>query len=219
MRRVLRAAAVFSLAAIAVPVGTASLAGAASSKDQAILKAGVIGAADVPATWQSAPQTDPGAKQYKGIAVCKQTAAAEPAARRGPRKLSPQFADPSTNGNTLAENVAILFKDAKSATRYLTTFQDSSTPKCLQAVLQHQVGSRGQVGTLSPLASLQGVGDQSLGFEVPVQTQSGTLIADLVAVRVGRVLLEFTFTNPGVQTTQGPQIVNAVVNRVAQAGG
>lgn len=217
MRRVLRAAAVFSLVAIAVPVGSASVAGAASSKDQAILTAGVIGAGDVPATWQSAAQKDSGVKQYKGIAACKQAAAAEATARRGPRKLSPQFVDPSTN-NTLAENVAIVFKDAKTATRYLTTFEGSSTPACLGAVLQHQIGNQGQVGTFSPITSLQGVGDQSLGFAVPIQTQSGTLIADYVAVRVGRALLEFTFLNPSVQIAEGPQIVNAVVNRVAQAG-
>jgi hypothetical protein len=43
------------------------------------------------------------------------------------------------------------------------------------------------------------------------------LYIDFIIVRVGRAVLGFAFTNVGGRITQGPDIVNAVVQRVAAA--
>ena len=72
---------------------------------------------------------------------------------------------------------------------------------------------------MSPITDLQGVGDEALGYEIAATfTQNGgnaTLYIDFVVVRVGRAVLGFGFTNVDARIPQGPDIVNAVVQRVA----
>ena len=72
---------------------------------------------------------------------------------------------------------------------------------------------------MSPITDLQGVGDAATGYEgVGTVTSGGQTIdlyIDLLAIRVGRAVVDFEFTNPGQRTSQGPDIVNAVINRVA----
>lgn len=206
------------VAAVALLVAPAGAGVKTAASDKTLLQAGVIGAGDVPATWQAAKQPDGGAKQFQGIASCKQITPAVASAHSGPHKLSPQFGDPSNNGNTLAENTVFVFKNPAGATKFLAAFSTTNAPICYRASLQKQAGSRGQVGALAPLTSLQGVGDQSVGYETPVQLGAqATLVVDIVGVRVGRTILAFTFSNPTQQIASGPQIVNAVVNRLAKA--
>ena len=216
MRGVTKLVGILALLAVAAPIGAAA---AASSKDQALVSAGLVSASDVPETWQQAAQPDTGLAQLKKLAVCDQYRALVAAARKNAFKLSPQFSDPSNGGGTVAENTVYVFKSAPTATRYVTAVLTRSSLSCLQAFLQRQVGNQGQVGPLTPITGLEGVGDQSVGYESDVTlTGRGTLVVDDVGVRVGRVFVGFTFTNPGATISQGPAIVNAVVNRLTQAG-
>jgi hypothetical protein len=75
--------------------------------------------------------------------------------------------------------------------------------------------------TVSPITDLQGVGNEALGYEIAATyTQAGgtaTLYIDYVVVRVGRAAMLFVFTNVDTRIPQGPDIVNAVAQRVAGA--
>jgi hypothetical protein len=74
---------------------------------------------------------------------------------------------------------------------------------------------------VEPITDLQGVGDEAVGYEIAsTYTQEGgtaTLYVDFVIVRVGRAGLAFVFGNVGARIPQGPEIVNAVVQRVSAA--
>ncbi len=204
------------------PVAAAGIR-AASSSNQAILNAGVITAADVPATWTPTKQADVGPKQYRGIAACKQVVAAETVAHAGPHKVSPVFADPASNGNTSAEDTVFALKTTAAATKYLAVFQGANTPACFQQALQKALGAQAQVGAGQPIQNLQGVGDAAIGLEYPVQANvqgsQQTYVFDVVGVRIGRAFVGFTFTNPNVTIPEGPSIVNAVVGRVQSVAG
>jgi hypothetical protein len=190
-----------------------------AATDKAILHAGVLTAADgVPSTWTSAKQTDTGSKQFKGIASCKQIAAAMDLARRGPRAFSPKFSDPAATSSAEAENSVYAFKTVKAAQRYLSPYEASNVTTCLEQSLKKAVGGKAQV-TVAPISNLQGVGDQSVGFEasITVTDQSGNpvhVIADVIGVRVRRAFVGFDFSNNDVSLPQGPSIVNTVVSRL-----
>lgn len=215
MRGLLKIVGIAPLLAVALPV---SAAAAASSTDQAIVNAGVISPSDVPSTWQQTRQSDSGLAQLNKLAGCKQYRALVVAARKNPFKLSPQFSDPSNGGGTTAANTVYVFKSTSTATKYVTGVLGGSVVQCLQSFLQQQVGNTGRVGPLNPISGLEGVGDQSVGYESDITLNGGTLVVDLVGVRVGRAFVGFTFTNPGDTITEGPSIVNAVVSRLRQAG-
>jgi hypothetical protein len=212
------AAGVAAAVALVAPAG-AGVKSAAS--DKAILKAAVITAADVPSTWMSAKQTDSGSKGYKGVAVCKPIAAAIDAAQRQPRAHSPEFSDPATTA--LAENTVYALKSVKAAQQYIAPFQASNAGTCFAQVLTKASKSGGQA-TATPITDLQGVGDASVGYELSfnVTDQNGQpvhLIADVIAVRVGRALVGFDFLNTDVRIPTGAAIVQAVVSRLTSAVG
>ena len=216
MRGLFKIGGIVALLAVAAPVGAA---GAVSSKDQALLNAGVVTASDVPATWQSTKQPDTGLSQLKKLPTCQRYRAMVTAARKNPFKLSPQFNDPSNGGGTLAEDTVYAFKSTVAATRYVTPVLGGSAVQCLQTLLAHELGGQGQVGPFTPLSGLQGVGDQRGGYESVITIPGqGTLVVDEVGVRVGRAFVGFTFTNPATTITEGPGVVNAVVNRLTEAG-
>ncbi len=217
MQRVGKVAVLVGLLAV---VGGTSIAGAGtSSKDQAVLEAGVIQASDVPATWQASPQPDPGAKAFGGQA-CRSIATAVAAAHKGPHALSPQFADPTSNGMTTAGDMVYAFRNTKGAKGYFSILSSSNAAGCLQASAQKTLGARAQVGAMAPIPNLQGVADQAAGYEASIQLAGGQgiLILDYLGVRVGRSFAGFTFLNPKVTIPVGPQLVHAVVSRLAQAG-
>ncbi len=215
MRGLIKIAGIVALLAVAAPVGAA---GAASSKDQALLNAGVVAASDVPATWQSTKQPDTGLSQLKKLPTCQAYRVMVTAARKNPFKLSPQFNDPSNGGGTLAEDTVYAFKSTAAATRYVTPVLGGSAVQCLQTLLAHELGGQGQVGPFAPLSGVQG-GDQRAGYESVITIPGqGTLVVDEVGVRVGRAFVGFTFTNPSATIPEGPAIVNAVVNRLTHAG-
>jgi hypothetical protein len=188
-------------------------------RDTAILRAGVIAATDVPPTWTAHQQPDPGTRQLNGIAACKQMRDAVLAANKtAPRAQSPTFVDTSTASAlaSQATDVVYVFKSTTAAKAYLATDKATAAPECLQQVFQKMFGP---AMVTSITNQLQGIGDDRVGFEVVVTgMQNGqpvTLTADSVVVRVGRVFVGFQFYAEGSQApSEGPAIVNAVVDRV-----
>jgi hypothetical protein len=213
----------------AVPVA-ASLAFAApaiaageSKGDKAILKAGVITKADVPAEWTS-KKGKPSGDALKGLKECKKINAAVAAAKQDdPRARSREFADPVPENAKTAENAVYAFPDKKSARKFVAAYNGSAATACFNQLGSEVARSRPTAGppTVSPITDLQGVGDEALGYEIAATfTQNGgnaTLYIDFIVVRVGRAVLGFGFTNVDARIPEGPGIVTAVVQRVAAA--
>ena len=203
------AVGVVAAAALSAPVGAAVKA----ASDEAIFRAGVLTAADgVPPTWTSTrpKHTNTGAKSLKGIASCKQIAAADDLAQHGPHVDSPRFSDPAaTAGTTLAENTVYAFKTVKGAQQYLSPLEASSATTCVEQSLIKASGGKAQV-TVTPISSFQGVG---VGYEARVTgaDQAGNpvqVIDDLIFVHVrtsvgGVRLLEQGRVPPGGPLDRG----------------
>jgi len=213
---------------LAVPVAASlALAGpaaaAASKSDKAILKAGVITKTDVPADWTS-KASNASSDALKGLKECKKINTAVAAAKKDqPRARSRQFADPVPEHATTAEDVVYAFQNKKDAGKFVSAYQGSAATACFERLGVEIERNRPATTppTVSPITDLQGVGDQALGYEIKSTfTQNGgeaTLYIDFIVVRVGRSVLGFAFTNVDARITQGPDIVNAVVQRVAAA--
>ena len=212
---------------LAVPVAASlALAGpaAADSKgDKAILKAGVITKTDVPPEWTSKPSMS-SSDALKGLKECKKINTAVAAAKKDePRARSRQFADPVPEHATTAENAVYAFQNKKDAGKFVSAYQGSAETACFERLGVEIERNRPAATppTVSPITDLQGVGDQALGYEIKSTfTQNGgeaTLYIDFIVVRVGRSVLGFAFTNVDARITQGPDIMNAVVQRVAAA--
>jgi hypothetical protein len=212
----------------AVPVA-ASLALAApamaageSKGDKAILKAGVITKADVPAEWTSKKGESSG-DALTGLKECKKINTAVAAAKQDDaRARSREFADPVPANATMAQNSVFAFPDKKSAGKFVAAYEGSAATACFDRLGEVVGRSRPTAGppTVSPITDLQGVGDEALGYEIAATfTQNGgtTLYIDFIVVRVGRAVLGFAFTNVAARIPQGPDIVTAVVQRVATA--
>jgi hypothetical protein len=214
-----RIAPVIGLAMAAALINSAVASAAATSpKDTAILQAGVITATDVPQTWTGHKQPDAGTTQFNGIAACKQMRAATLAANKTtPRAQSQTFADTSTStGLPQATSVVYAFKNTAAAKAYLATDKTAAAANCLQQVFQKAYGH----ATVTSITNqLQGVGDDNAGFETAItgtlNGQPVTITADNIVVRAGRTFVGFVFYAEGSQAvSQGPAIVNAVVNRL-----
>jgi hypothetical protein len=213
---------------ILVPLLAVSLAGVAafappaaaqSKSDKAILKAGVITKADVPEGWTSKKSSD--STPERGIANCKKIrAATDNAKKKAARAVSREFDDPGTDAH--AENTVYALKDSNAASKLVSVYQDADALSCFEKVAKKTVGSRGEVA-VSPIADLQGVGDEAVGYEIVITpttgAQSTPLYIDQVLVRVGRTAVGFAFANAGERTPIGPPVVQAVVARVAAAQG
>jgi hypothetical protein len=205
-----------ALAAPAVAAGE-------SKGDNAILKAGVITKADVPAEWTST-KASPSGEALKGIRACRRiNTAVENAKKDEPRGRSREFSDPVPQNATSAENAVYAFESAKAAGKFVAAYEGSAANACFQKLAEEVAKDRPVTGppTVSPITDLQGVGDESLGYEIAATfTQEGgaaTLYIDFVVVRVGRAVMGFGFTNVDARIPQGPDIVNAVVQRVSAA--
>jgi hypothetical protein len=215
--------------AFAVPVA-ASLALAApavaageSKGNKAILKAGVITKEDVPTEWTSKKSSASG-DALKGIRACRRINSAVAEARENdPRARSREFSDPVPQNATSAENAVYAFDNARAAGRFVAAYEGSAANACFEKLAEEVAKDRPTTGppTVSPITDLQGVGDEALGYEIAATfTQEGgsaTLYIDFVVVRVGRAVMGFGFTNVDARMPQGPDIVNAVVQRVSAA--
>ena len=213
----------------AVPVAASlvlvapAMAAGESKGDKAILKAGVITKGDVPAGWTSKKGKSSG-DALTGLKECKTINTAVAAAKQDdPRARSREFADPVPANATTAENSVFAFPDTKSAGKFVTAYKGSAATACFDRLGAEVGRSRPTAGppTVSPITDLQGVGDEALGYEIAATfTQNGgtaTLYIDFIVVRVGRAVLGFAFTNVAARIPQGPDIVTAVVQRVATA--
>jgi hypothetical protein len=193
--------------------------------DKAILKAGVITKADVPAEWTSTKGTSTG-QALTGLRECRRinTAVAD-AKKNNPRARSREFADPVQEHATSAENAVYAFPNKGAATRFVSAYQGAAATACFDKLAAEVGKNRPTAGPpmASPITDLQGVGDEATGYEIAATfTQDGgtaTLYIDFVVVRVGRAVMGFGFTNVGARIQQGPDIVNAVVQRVSAAAG
>ncbi|HSO95145.1 MAG TPA: hypothetical protein VLV81_03805 [Acidimicrobiia bacterium] len=221
-----RGAAITALGAVIVLGLVTPRAGAAvSARDRAILAAGVVQRADVPAGWVSQKQTVGSGARYKGIPACKSFATVLNATTLTvPHRLSPEFSDPaSATRTTLAANTAYAFHDATAAGRYLDAYRAARVAACLTQALQPAVKGSvpGASPTVSvvPLTDLAGLGDDAVGYRLTVtassQGTSQTLYADIVDVRVGRAVLGFTFQNLGADLPSAVSIIRPPSNRVA----
>jgi hypothetical protein len=211
-----------SLALVAAMAGPAA---AQSKSDKAILKAGVITKADFPGGWTSKKSTSSD-RAYNGIAECKKIkSAVDSAKKKVPRAQSREFQAPGSRGTTAAEDSVYVFKDANAATSFLANYQAPEAATCFEKGTAKVTSSQAGAGqpTVSPVTDLQGVGDDATGYEIAipfnVQGQTATLYIDFIAIRVGRTLLGFNFSNLNERITGGPSIVQAVVARVGQAQG
>ncbi|HMG26594.1 MAG TPA: hypothetical protein VKH36_07240 [Acidimicrobiia bacterium] len=193
--------------------------------DKTILKAGVITKSDVPAEWTSTKGESSG-QALGGIRECKRinTAVAD-AKKNNPRARSREFADPVQEHATSAENAVYAFPNERAATRFVSAYQGAAAAACFDK-LAAEVGKDRPTAsppTAAPITDLQGVGDEATGYEIAATfTQDGgsaTLYIDFVVMRVGRAVMGFGFTNVNARIPQGPDIVNAVVQRVSAAEG
>jgi hypothetical protein len=211
---------------LAVPVAASlALAGpaAAAGSDKAILRGGVITKADVPAEWTSKRSTA-SSDALRGLKECKKINTAVAAAKKDePRARSREFSDPVPEHATTAENAVYAFQDKKDAGKFVSAYKGAAATACFQR-LGTEVERNRPAATppsVGPITDLQGVGDEATGYEIAATyTQNGgeaTLYIDFIVVRVGRAVLGFAFTNVNARITQGPDIVGAVVQRVAAA--
>jgi hypothetical protein len=216
-----------TVAFAAVFVALVALSGPAaageSQRDKAILKAGVITKDDVPSGWTSKKSSASSTTSYRGISECKAIKTAIDNAKKNlPRADSRDFEDPSSDGTT-AENAVYVFKDSSAASKFVANFQGDVAMTCLEKSIERSpVGrSADEPPTISPIADLQGVGDEAVGYQMTltltIDGEQGTAYIDFVVVRAGRAFVGFGFTNVGEPLPDGPDIVQAVVARVAEA--
>jgi len=213
------------LAATLALAGPAVAAGETKG-DRAILKAGGITKTDVPAERTSSRRAT-GTSALRGIRGCRRiNTAVSKTSEQNPLERSRLFSNaPEQQATSQAANTVYAFPNKKAASRFLSVFQGTAATSCFAALGTEVARNRPAVGTptVQPITDLQGVGDEAFGSEIGITyTQDGgmaTLIIDYVFVRVGRAAIPFTFANVGARIPQGPDIVNAVVQRVSAAEG
>jgi len=177
-----------------------------SDKDEALLRAGVIQASDVPSGWMPDRPRGPDPNQYGGHPACKALNNAVDRPRRKVPNASSSFFDPNSGDpTTTASDTVYAFTSVSAATKYLAAFQKKSAPACLYQSTHVAA---------TPIPGLQGVGDDNAGYERTLPIPGLTAVSDILDVRVGRAVVEFTFQNVGAGIPPGPDIVNVVIGRV-----
>jgi hypothetical protein len=215
-----------ALCSAALPASAATgVARKPNPKDVAVLAAGVVTAADVPAGWTATKQVDTGTKKYQGIKDCRPISTAVTAARaKIPHQLSPDFSPPgAANTVTVVDDIVLAFKTPAAASQFLAAFQGPTISDCLQTVLAKTTSGKAQV-SVAELDDLQGLGDANVGYEATIsasdQGQSLTLVGDIVNVQVGRAIVLVSYLDDGGQTLpEGMSVVTAVVDRLRFAPG
>ncbi len=220
-RHLIGAILVWPVSVLAVLAPGAASAAARPTSTQAILRAGVIIASDVPPRWTKGPHPKKNDQSLRGIPSCKTVIAADAAAERGaPQARSATFSDPTNGGRTTsAENTVFVFKNAAAASRFIAVYATNDASECLRASVGRQIGSQATT-TVSPIGDLGNLGDSRVGDEIVVQGaasngQPVSLYADVVFVRVGRAVVGFDFLNLNARLPPGPGVVGTVVNRLA----
>jgi hypothetical protein len=206
-------------------VAAAAPAARPTPADRALIRAGLVTRADVPASWTGSRQSNDLAPFAK-LASCRTVYATLLAAnRRVPNALSRQFTDPASHDQTVASDQVFAFPTVQAASTYLAAFNGPTAGACLQAAVQAAVlgvGVNNTAGTGGAVAGLAGVGDETAGQQVTLSASASgtsvTLVVDFAAVRVGRTVLAFDFLNADHPLPQGLAIINAAVTRVQHTG-
>jgi hypothetical protein len=212
----------FAAITVAVVAGLAGPAAAQSKGDKAILKAGVITRADVPAGWMSTKAAN-NDSALKGISECRALRSAmDRAKKKVPHADSRDFEDPAAGSLTSASGIVYAFKDAAAAGRFLANFQGDGAQTCLTKNLAKQTARERTTGApaVTPITDLEGVGDEAVGHELTQDSTAyspSTLYIDLVFVRVGRAFVGFQFTNLGERIPYSPAIIQTLAARLDAA--
>src|SRR4051812_27302813 len=180
--------------AVSLALAAPALAAGESKGDKAILKAGVITKADVPAEWTSKKGKSSG-DALTGLKECKRINTTVAAAKHDdPRARSREFADPVPSNAKTAENAVYAFPDQKRAGKFVAAYTGSAATACFDKLGAEVARSPPTAAppTVSPITDLQGVGDEAVGYEIAATfTQNGgtaTLYIDFIVVRVGRAV-------------------------------
>jgi hypothetical protein len=221
-----RRARVVPLVALALSVfaGLSEPAGAESKSDRAILKAGVITNADVPPAWTSRKPAKSD-WNFKGVSECRKIKSAiDNAEKKVPWRDSRDFTDPSTRGATSAGGTVYAFRDATAAAKFVANFRSDMAASCLRKSLAKSTSEIDTAGLadISAAPELEGVADEAVGYEETISyavDNPDTGYVDFLAVRVGRAVIDFGFTNLAKPIPERAAIVESVVARVAAAQG
>src|SRR5262249_10425873 len=174
--------------------------------------------AEVPAEWTSKKGQSNG-DALKGIEECKKITTAVADAKKDNRARSREFSDPVPEHATTAENAVYAFSNKASATKFMRTYQGSAAQACFDKLATEITKDRPTAGppSAAPITDLQGVGSEATGHQISatLTQDGGTAPLYVVVVRVGRAAMGFGFTNVDGRIPQGPDIVNAVVQRVS----
>jgi hypothetical protein len=172
------------------------------SRDDRIAQAGLLQPGDFTVRWQLQPsvaQQDVSAL-YGGIPSCKALLAAHDRAAKNARATSLLF----VNGQTQVSNEVSVYTSTAAAMKAFKVFDAKNVPDCLQTsqqrALQAQLAKQTSIQSIVVDASVLGVrsvGKARRAYEVVITAQGSgsTQVAyvDLELVRVGRVILTYTF--------------------------
>jgi len=145
------------------------------SRDQALARRSIVAALDLPTTWQNAGNSP---------APC---AAFAPDLRRltmGGQAFSPVYASP--DGNIAVRSTATVYSSREQAATAFSKVAVAAAAKC-EAI---DVTSDGSGAPHVRSLALPRLGDASRAFRAAVATASGVVDADILTVRVGRVVIE-----------------------------
>jgi hypothetical protein len=221
---------------ISMVVALTALCGAAWSvpakgggSDEALLKAGVLAARDLPTRWKSRSVSIRFANMLRGVSGCEeQSAALDLDQRRAPSR---SFYDPVTPAGALssgASNVARVFKNTELADQFLSAYKAPSAAACLHQTNENDLKQRNpsaDIATLTdftPVTGLGTIGDDNVGYEAVITvatSQQGTITGplDLIYARVGRTVLGFKLGLQSQDISQLKDIVSHPVERVEKA--
>jgi hypothetical protein len=213
------------LAHLALAPGMAAARVTGKGSDKAVVAAGKLAAADVPAGWVTKPQPKGESTLFKGVRGCKkQRTAAEGARKDAKVGRSLQFFDPaSPRETTSVASTVHAFKSAKRATKFTDAFRDPTTARCIQQQLDQASGDSAGVGpaTTAALTNLPTVGDARVGYEssVPLTARDQTVLLyyDVVEVRIGRAVVSLASTSLGQPFQEMPALLTRVAERVQRA--
>jgi hypothetical protein len=174
--------AVAGIIAVALVVGTASLAGASTASQRAQARKALLVLSDLPKGWTSTPSTNTGSGNFTGapqlascIGVPTQLIQNTP-----PQVDSPQFQTKSGSGNV--QNTISIYPSAKYAQEEFAALSSKKTPGCITALLNAAGSGSGASGTTSVkrLASPKGTAAFAIDASVASQARSTPIHLELL---------------------------------------
>lgn len=228
-RRLRRVVAVTATATLAT-VATALPAGAAS--DSQIAKAGTVVQTDVGRDWTGAPQDESGNKLARKAAAdypqCKDYLLLDKSNQAQPKAASKDW----TLDDQSISNKVFVYKSIPAASKAMTLAKGSTMGDCLTSTFQSVLGQQLKTSpqsanvtsfnaVIKAVADLPSMGDDVVGYSggVQVNYKDGSVVQLLTGtaiVRVGRVLLAYTFSAPPTATDFATALDTSLANTVAR---